>query len=159
MAGVAIKNFTRRPTASRAVFSAIATEVLPGWDISLVFVGATRAKSLNIRLRNKTYVPNVLSYALGKKSGEIFICLSEASKQAPSYSLQPTTFILYLFIHGLLHIKGGVHSVTMERSEKKLLAKFAPGAAPALTYVTQNRNRHRHRHVPSKDGRRRGTLR
>ena len=94
MAGIAIKNFTRRPTAPRVLFSAVARDVLPGWEISLAFVGATRARALNKQLRNKEYVPNVLSYTLGDKSAEIIICPSEAAKQAPSYNLPPTTYNL-----------------------------------------------------------------
>ena len=54
-------------------FTAIAEKALPGWDISLVFVGTARATSLNKALRKKTYAPNVLSYETGKKSGEIII--------------------------------------------------------------------------------------
>ncbi|MDD3530989.1 MAG: rRNA maturation RNase YbeY [Candidatus Pacebacteria bacterium] len=142
MADISIKNFTRRPTASRAVFSNIATDVLPDWDISLAFVGAVKARALNKQLRNKDYIPNVLSYrtdaALPKrngrgtavpdealaKSGEIIICLSEAAKQAPAHALNERTFVLFLFIHGLLHIKGWAHGARMEACERKLVAKY-----------------------------------
>ncbi len=156
---VAINNLTRRPTAPRAVFTAIANDVLPGWDISLVFVGPARARALNEQLRGKDYIPNVLSYALDDANGEILICPAEAKKQAPDFSMSERGFILYLFIHGLLHIKGGVHGATMERSERKLLAKFSQGDARSLPNGTTHSNRHRHRHVPSKNGRRRGTHR
>ncbi len=149
MAGVSIKNLTRSYRGPSSVFSAIAKEVLPGWEVSLVFVGATRARALNIQLRKKEYVPNVLSYALGEKSAEIIICPSEAAKQAPAFRLTPSAYCLYLFIHGVLHIKGWVHGAKMERWEQKLLSH----------YGTAHSDRHRHRHVPSKNGRRRGTLR
>ena len=155
MAGVAIKNLTRRSHASRAAFNTIVTEVLPHWDISLVFVGPTRARTLNTRLRRKDYIPNVLSYSLGPKSGEIIICLAEAEKQAPAYGMKGRAFVLYLFIHGLLHLKGWAHGATMELCERKLVAKFVTGDARSLLNVTTHRNRNRHRHVPSKDGRRR----
>lgn len=159
MASVSIQNLTRRRTASRVVFSAVAKEILPGWDISLVFVGPAKARALNKQLRGKDYVPNVLSYALDDESGEVIICLAEAKKQAPDFSMSERDFVLYLFIHGLLHIKGRVHGATMERSERKLLAKFVSGSARSLPNGTTHRNRNRHRHVPSKNGRRRGTLR
>jgi len=149
MAGVSIKNLTRRRTASRAVFSKIANDVLPEWDISLVFVGATRAKDLNKKLRGKNYVPNVLSYIVGEKSGEIIICLSEAKKQSLDFNLTPYTFTLYLFIHAVLHIKGWVHGANMDKCEQKLLKR----------YEATHSDRDRHRHVPSKNGRRGGALR
>lgn len=109
------------------MFSRIMEEVLPGWDISLVFVGTKRARSLNKNLRGKTYIPNVLSYALSQKSGEIIICPYEAERQSAAYGLKKHDFILYLFIHGILHIKGWAHGGKMEKCEQYLLAKFAKG--------------------------------
>lgn len=91
-----------------------------------MFVGAKRARDLNKKLRGKTYTPNVLSYRLGTKSGEIFICPTEAAKQAPSFHLTPSILHLYLFIHGLLHIKGWAHGARMEECEQKLLKRYAP---------------------------------
>lgn len=158
MSGLSIRNLTRRRLASRAVFSDIAASVLPEWDISLVFVGATRARTLNERLRGKSYVPNVLSYALGEKSGEVIICPSESAKQASDYNLQPSIFNLYLFIHGLLHLKGWSHGVTMERCERKLLATVVKDATRSPHEAT-HRDRNRYRHVPGEDGRRRGDSR
>lgn len=97
---------------------------LPGWELSLVFVGESRAQQLNLQLRNKSYVPNVLSYETGEKSGEILICLSVAKKQAPSYDLSYKDFVALLFIHGMLHLKGQAHGATMEKQERALLARF-----------------------------------
>ncbi len=149
MEGVSIQNLTRRRTASRAVFSKIAKEILPDWEISLVFIGSEKALELNKKLRGKNYVPNVLSYVVGKKSGEIIICLSEARKQAPDFLLSVSSFLLMLFIHAVLHIKGRVHGATMDKCEQKLLKR----------YEATNSHRNRHRHVPGKNGRRRGALR
>jgi probable rRNA maturation factor len=152
MTDVSIKNFTRSSLGgSRAVFSTMAASILPAWNISLVFVGSKRARDLNKRLRGKTYTPNVLSYEVGKKSGEIFICLQEAKKQAPLHSMSEKTFVFFLFIHGLLHLKGWAHGVRMERCEQKLLAQFIN------SHVATYSNRNRHRHVPDKNGRGRGT--
>lgn len=123
MAQVEITNLTRRP-APRFAYTKLAATVLPLWDISLVFVGPKKAQELNQQLRGKSYTPNVLSYALGEKSGEIFICLAEAAKQAPAHDMSERTFVLYLFIHGLLHLKGWAHGGTMEACERKLLSQF-----------------------------------
>jgi probable rRNA maturation factor len=154
MPGVSIKNFTRRTSSVTGLpFAKVAKTVLPSWDISLVFVGPAKARALNVKLRGKTYVPNVLSYTLDAKNGEIIICLAEAKKQASTYDMTERQFVLYLFIHGLLHLKGWAHGVTMEQCERKLLAKFAKGSASPLPNVTTHRNRNRHRHLPSKNGR------
>ena len=126
MSSVSIKNFTRHPVP-RFAYDKIADLRLPGWEISLVFAGRTRAQRLNRELRGKLYVPNVLSYEVGSKSGEIIICPETATRQAPLYDLSPSDFMRYLFIHGILHLEGRPHGVTMEKWEQKLFAQFAKG--------------------------------
>lgn len=137
MSVLEIHNETRQVLPSRSLFARIASDVLPGCEISLVFVGATKAKKLNQNLRKKDYIPNVLSYTAGEKNGEVIICPSEAKKQAGSYDMDRNRFILFLFIHGLLHIKGRAHGATMEKWEQKLLAHYAPSKHGA-------KNSHRH---------------
>lgn len=132
------RNFTRRP-APVLRYTDMVAKILPGWEISLVFAGERRAKSINQRLRNKDYVPNVLSYETGKKSGEIIICLEVARKQAPDYELPYTAFVGFLFIHGLLHLKGYPHGTTMERYERDYLSRFI---GVTTSDGSTNRNRH-----------------
>jgi probable rRNA maturation factor len=152
MASLSVKNETRH-TTPRFSYSRIIEEVLPGWEISLVFMEPKKAAALNVQLRRKSYVPNVLSYALGEESGEIVICPAEAKRQAPEYGMAASTFVLYLFIHALLHLKGWGHGVTMERCEERLVAKFAT-RAKRTTHGATHSNRNRHRHLSSKGGRR-----
>lgn len=66
------------------------------------------------RTKKKNKVSNVLAFPLSKHSGEILIC----KEAAAPYSIG------YLFIHGLLHLKGQRHGATMERNEARLLRKF-----------------------------------
>ncbi len=117
------RNFTKAPIP-RFPYQEALTAILPGWDMSLAFAGETRAQSMNKVLRGKDYVPNVLSYESGTKSGEIVICLSVAKKQAPDYDMTYTEFVGFLFIHGCLHLKGERHGATMDRKERLLLKRF-----------------------------------
>lgn len=133
-----IRNFTRSTTPVFPFTEAL-EKVLPGWEVSLVFVGETRAKNLNASLRNKDYIPNVLSFEVGKKSGEIIICPSVARKQASSYNLTYTHMVGFLFIHGLLHLKGVSHGATMDKKERDLLTIFI---TQPHKNVSKNRNRH-----------------
>ena len=116
-------------------YEKILESILPGWDISLVFVGSARAISINTQLRKKTYAPNVLSYETGKKSGEIIICPDVAKKQHESYDMTYPQFVVYLFIHGCMHLKGYAHGTTMERRERVLLSQ--------VTHLYQAKNRNR----------------
>ena len=94
------------------------------YEVSLVFVGEKRAQSLNQQYRHKSYVPNVLSFPLTEKAGEIYICPQVAQKEAKNFDLSPHGYIGYLFIHGLLHLKGHDHGATMEKAEARYISKY-----------------------------------
>ncbi|NCT01889.1 rRNA maturation RNase YbeY [Candidatus Parcubacteria bacterium] len=107
-------------------FSAIKEAILgKKYELSLTFIGEKRAVSLNQAHRNKSYVPNVLSFPLTTTVGEIFICPAVAKNEATSFSLSTNGYVAYLFIHGCLHLKGHDHGDTMEKMERKYLKAFA----------------------------------
>ena len=97
------------------------------YELSLVFIGEARAKRLNETTRGKDYIPNVLSFPLTDNSGEIFITPSVAKKEAAKFKLTEKSYVGYLFIHGLLHLKGFDHGPKMERLEKRLLDQYKLG--------------------------------
>ncbi len=94
------------------------------YNLSLVFIGTARAAGLNENYRKKSYVPNVLSFPLSEKSGEIYICPHIAKREANKFNLSEDGYIAYLFIHGCLHLKGHDHSDTMDKQEQKYLKVF-----------------------------------
>ena len=71
-------------------------------------------RAVTLRTKRKNHVSNVLSFPLSPTSGEILICKAAAKP----YSVG------FLFIHGLLHLKGLRHGVTMEHEEDRLLKRF-----------------------------------
>ena len=100
------------------------------YNLSLSFVGPTRAQKLNAAYRKKTYTPNVLSFPLAPDCGEIVICPDVARSEASEYNHSKDGHIVFLFIHGLLHLKGHDHhedaaAVAMERLERKYMTKYA----------------------------------
>lgn len=94
------------------------------YNLSINFVSPTVAQNLNIEYRKKDYIPNILSFPLSKKEGEIFICLSVARKEAKNFSLSYENFLTLLIIHGCLHLKGIDHGEKMEQEESKYLKKY-----------------------------------
>ena len=95
------------------------------YTLSLTFIGETRARRLNQEHRNASYVPNVLSFPLDTSHGEIYITPTVARREAKKFNLTEAGFIGFLFIHGLLHLKGHLHGATMEKAEKKYLTRFS----------------------------------
>jgi probable rRNA maturation factor len=94
------------------------------YQLSLVFVGSQKATTLNQQSRGKDYTPNVLSYPLTDETGEIFICPTIAKKEAHKFNLSYEGYVAYLFIHGLLHLKGYDHGDKMEKLEHKYVNVF-----------------------------------
>lgn len=94
------------------------------YDLSLVFVGETRGRTLNRIYRHRDTVPDVLSFPLERKRGEIVISSKKAARESKYFNMSPRNFMGYLFIHGLLHLKGYRHGRTMKREEERLLKQF-----------------------------------
>lgn len=92
--------------------------------LSLSFIGEARAKKINTQTRNKTYVPNVLSFPLAPGYGEMYITPERAKRESQKFGLSPIAYIGFLYIHGLLHLKGMTHGTEMERKEKYYLKKL-----------------------------------
>jgi len=106
-------------------YEKIKTDILGSdYNLSLTFVGSQRAKTLNQKYRKASYVPNVLSFPLDEKHGEIFITPTVASSEAKKFSMTKDGYIGFLFIHGCLHLKGHGHGVTMEEAEAKYCKKY-----------------------------------
>lgn len=94
------------------------------FSVSLVFLGEARARQLNIRVRKKTYTPNVLSFPLTENAGEVYITPQVAKREAKQFGHSYKNHVGYLYIHGLLHLIGHDHGAKMEKLEKKFMEKF-----------------------------------
>ena len=69
---------------------------------------------LNTTYRSKEGTTDVLSFDLGTmpgrdSSGEVYISLPQAQRQAAALSVPPLVELARLLVHGLLHLAGWVH--------------------------------------------------
>ena len=94
------------------------------YELSLVIVSDARSLTLNSEYRNKTYIPNVLSFPLDESHGEIFLNLKQAKREVKERQESFDYFVALLFIHSMLHLKGYRHGVTMECTEQTWLKKY-----------------------------------
>lgn len=119
-----IRNLTKG-TTPHVPFRDIKEAILgKRYTLSLALIGSTRSRALNKEHRNKDKVANVLSFPLDKHEGEIFITPTHAKKEAQKFGKTERQMIGYLFIHGLLHLKGMEHGSTMDKAEQKYCAQF-----------------------------------
>jgi probable rRNA maturation factor len=119
-----IKNFTKGALPNVPFLDLKRVALGKDYELSLVFIGDKRSARLNMTYRKKSKPTNILSFPISKKSGEIFINLGIAKKQAKKFNRTFPKFVGYLFIHGLFHLKGMEHGLRMESAEKKLRNKF-----------------------------------
>ncbi len=94
------------------------------YDLSFAFVSPTKIKKLNLTYRNKNKATDILSFPLSKTEGEMYICIVETRKEAKKFGRSYENFLRFLFIHGLVHLKGFDHGSTMESIEAKFRKKF-----------------------------------
>ena len=96
-------------------FSKIKNDILgKNYSLSIACVSPKKSRELNKKYRKIDKPANVLSFPLSKNSGEIVLC--------PAARGQHT--LGFLVIHGMLHLKGSVHSSKMEREETKYDKKY-----------------------------------
>ncbi|MBP6857626.1 MAG: rRNA maturation RNase YbeY [Candidatus Pacebacteria bacterium] len=119
-------SITSYGTLPRVPFLDIKEKVLgKSYDLSISFVTEAAARSLNIKHRNKKYIPNTLSFSLTKKSGEIVMCIPAIKKEYKNFDMTYKKYLIFLILHSMLHLKGYEHGSTMEDKEQHYLAFFS----------------------------------
>ncbi len=94
------------------------------FELSILFATKATSKKINMQFKRKNKPTNILSFEYSKTFGEIVFQLDCVKKDAPKFGLPYTKFLGFLFIHGLLHLKGHDHSDTMEQLERRYLKQF-----------------------------------
>ena len=94
------------------------------YDLSLTFPTLDLAEELHIKWKKKTGPVNILSFPLDQNEGEIILTLSQARKEAKNYDRNYRDHLIFLFIHGCLHLKGMTHGAKMEKEERFYCKKF-----------------------------------
>jgi rRNA maturation RNase YbeY len=96
------------------------------YDLSLVYTNTATATHLNESYKHHSGPANILSFPLTTTEGEIFITLARARSDAKKFEQSYQHHLLFLIIHGALHLAGHVHGNTMEQLEKKWMSYFVP---------------------------------
>lgn len=106
-------------------FSAMKEAALgKAYKLSVVIATREEIRALNRTYRNKDAPTDILSFPLSKTEGEIFLNFVEARKESKKFGRSFPNFIAFLFIHGLVHLKGFAHGSRMEALEAKFRKRF-----------------------------------
>ena len=112
----------------RIPFGEIAQTILgKNFELSLVICGDTLARRMNREHRKKTYAPNILSFPLSRREGEIFLNVRCAEREARRYHMPLRERLAYLFVHGCFHLKGLDHGDRMEQEEQRVMKDLKLG--------------------------------
>ncbi len=110
----------------RLPFVRLKEEILGNkYELSIALVTPRESHRLNLTYREKDNATNVLSFPLSKNSGELILDIKTSTADAKNFDMTPNKFLLFLVIHGMLHLKGMEHGSTMEKAEKKFLKIFS----------------------------------
>ena len=110
-------------------------------EVDITFVDDEAIRSLNRDYRDKDSATDVLSFPLYERAaeidpaepeimlGDIVVSLPHAMMQAETYGHSLEREVLYLIVHGLLHLAGYDHMQPGERSamrahEERILARL-----------------------------------
>ncbi|MDO9386530.1 MAG: rRNA maturation RNase YbeY [Thiobacillus sp.] len=108
-------------------------------EISVRIVDAEEAQALNQDYRDKTYVPNVLTFEYGEighdasgrgiLGGDVVICAPVVEREAREQGKPAKHHYAHMTIHGVLHLQGYDHvdpaeAEIMESREIAILKQF-----------------------------------
>lgn len=78
-----------------------------GYEVSVVFVGDSVIRRLNKTYRLQDRITDVLAFrGEGKFLGEIIIDYAQIKRQAPKFSSNTQKELIFILVHGLLHLMG-----------------------------------------------------
>lgn len=97
------------------------------YELTIVFCTPEESRMRNKEYRDKDYPTNILSFPLDDETGEIYISLSTARRDAKKFDMSYNKFLHLLVVHGALHLKGHDHGSTMEKLENTYLHTFFSG--------------------------------
>lgn len=78
-------------------------------DVSIAFVSEKEMKKLNKEWRGKDAVTDVLSFGDDEGNGEVILSYEQAARQAKEMKHPTRDEILFLLVHGVLHLHGFDH--------------------------------------------------
>ncbi|MBC7419661.1 MAG: rRNA maturation RNase YbeY [Bdellovibrio sp.] len=92
-------------------------------EITFVFLSANRMRKINLQFRGKDKPTDVLSFTSADPElfGELIFCLDVLKKQAREQKHSIDRELLYMMIHGCLHLLGYDHELS-KLEEKRMFA-------------------------------------
>ncbi len=104
-------------------------------ELTLVFISKSKMQKINLQYREKDKPTDVLSFASQDESslGEVVFCLDVLKKQAREQKHSLDRELLYMLIHGFLHLLEYDHE--QSPAEEKSMFKLQNQCFEHLSYI------------------------
>ncbi len=114
---VSIFKFLPIKKIRNALCHTLDSENIQSADINVILTGEEAIQNLNKEYLGHDYVTDVISFPLDEDelSGEIYICVEQAGRQAEEYHISLRNELLRLAVHGALHLLGYDDKTEAER--------------------------------------------
>lgn len=105
------------------------------FNITFVFLKKSEMKKINNQYRKLNKPTDVLSFSYDEKNhlGDLVFCPEVLKKQALQQSHSLDKELLYMMIHGLLHLLGYDHELS--KSEEKLMFRLQDVCFDQLSHI------------------------
>ena len=94
------------------------------YELSVIIVGKKEIRKLNNEYREINKPTDILSFPLSDSFGEIYINPEMTELESKKFDRDYKNFFAFIFIHGLVHLKGFDHGSTMEGIEARFRKQF-----------------------------------
>ena len=116
---------TTKAKLPRLAFADMKDKILgKKYELSVIIVGKKEIQKLNKEYRDINKPTDILSFPLSENFGEIYINPEMTKLEAKKFDRDYENFFGFLFIHGLVHLKGFDHGSTMESIEARFRKVF-----------------------------------
>lgn len=97
----------------------ILTKAQAARQLTVVFLDPAEAQAANLRFRAKDYATDVLSFEPMEPDsfGELVLCPQVLQRQAKEHGLKYNEELLYMLLHGILHLLGYDHELGPQDAE------------------------------------------
>lgn len=89
------------------------------YALSVAIIHPREMEKHNRSYRKKDRSTDILAFPLDKSAGEILISMPDVKLKSKLFGMSEREYLAYLFLHGLVHLKGHDHGAKMETLEKK----------------------------------------
>lgn len=113
------------------------------YNLSIVFLDLASMKKFSTDFKEDDTHTNILTFPYSKNDGEILLCPTKIKTDAKKFGMNFEEHLLFLTIHGLLHLNGMSHGSIMENKEEEIWREFTKQNSKTLKF--KNGKKHYHR--------------